>query len=181
MRSIRVKTVATAVAVAAVALLVAGCSGSGKPGASSSPGGAGGRHPGVQTLDSFAACMRGHGVANFYFSPRGSTPSPASSGPGLSYAGYPVAGVNPQTAQYQSAFKACQHIIGPYLPPPGGLEKVLQQLVKAAACMRSHGYPGYADPSLAPGGGQGIFDPGPPTGVDMSSPQYLKAAKTCRI
>jgi hypothetical protein len=180
MRSIRVKAVWLAAAVAAVGLLAAGCSGAAKPGAGSSPGGLT-----VQTMDSFAACMRGHGVAGFYFSARGSTPSSGGNGAVLSFpAGYTVTGVNGQTAQYQSAIKACRHIIEQdlQLPPVAGQEKQLEELVKAAACMRSHGYPGYADPSLAPDplfGGQAIFNPGPPAGVDTSSPQYLKAAKAC--
>lgn len=89
--------------LAGVALLAAACGGSGTPnaGASSGPGAIT-----VQKIDSFAACMRGHGVANFYLSPKTGTPSP-NGPPVLSFLGYQVTGVNPQTSQFQSAMKAC--------------------------------------------------------------------------
>jgi hypothetical protein len=174
MRSIWVKAVWPAVAAAAATLLAAGCSGgSGQPGTASN-----GDPFTVQKMDSFAACMRGHGLPDFYFSPRGSsTPSPGSNGVVLGIGGYQVTGVNPQTAQFQSAMKACRHIIGQHQPPPGVQEKQLRQLVKAVACMHSHGYPDLPDPSLAPGGG--IEQAPAPASVDTSSPQFLKAAKAC--
>jgi hypothetical protein len=165
-----------AAALAAVALLAAGCSGSGSPqaGASSGPGAVT-----VQKIDSFAACMRSHGVANFYLSPRSGTPSPSSSSqPVLSFLGYQVTGVNPQTLQFQSAMKACRHVLGIRPPSQAVQHKQFVQLLKEAACMRSHGYPDWPDPSLGPNG-QGIMDPGPPAGVDINSPQLQAAAKAC--
>lgn len=162
-------------AIAAVALLAAGCSGPGKPAAGSSPG------PfSVQKMDSFAACMRGHGVQNFYFSARNSTPNPNSNGVVLSFGGFQVTGVDPQTAQFQSAMKSCRHILGIHPPSQAVQHKQFDQALKQAACMRSHGYPSWPDPSVGPNG-QGIMMPGPPTGVDTSSPQFQKAAKTCGV
>ena len=164
-----------AVVLAGVVLLAAACSGSGSPqaGASSGPGAIT-----VQKIDSFAACMCSHGVANFYLSPRSGTPSPSSSQPVLSFLGYQVTGVNPQTLQFQSAMKACRHVLG-IRPPSQAVEhKQFVQLLKEAACMRSHGYPDWPDPSLGPNG-QGIMDPGPPPGVDVNSPRVQAAAKAC--
>lgn len=160
--------------LAGVALLAAACGGSGTPnaGASSGPGAIT-----VQKIDSFAACMRSHGVANFYLSPRSGTPSP-NGPPVLSFLGYQVTGVNPQTSQFQSAMKACRHVLGISPPSTAVQHKQFVQLLKSAACMRSHGYPDWPDPSLGPNG-QGIMDPGPPPGVDVNSPRLQAAAKAC--
>ena len=164
-----------AAVLAGVVLLAAACSGSGAPnaGASSGPGGIT-----VQKIDSFAACMRGHGVANFYLSPRSGTRSPSSSQPVLSILGYQVTGVNPQTLQFQSAMKACRHVLGIKPPSTAVQHQQFVQLLKSAACMRSHGYPEWPDPSLGPNG-QGIMDPGPPPGLDVNSPRVQAAAKAC--
>lgn len=164
-----------AAVLAGVALLASACGGNGTPNAAagSGPGGVT-----VQKIDSFAACMRGHGVANFYLSPQSSASSPSSSQPVLSILGYQVTGVNPQTLQFQSAMKACRHVLG-IKPPSMAVEhKQFVQLLKSAACMRSHGYPDWPDPSLGPNG-QGIIDPGPPAGLDVNSPRVQAAAKAC--
>jgi hypothetical protein len=164
-----------AAVLAGVALLAAACSGSGTPnaGASSGPGAIT-----VQKIDSFAACMRSHGVANFYLSPKTGASSPSSSQPVLSFLGYQVTGVNPQTLQFQSAMKACRHVLGISPPSAAVQHKQFVQLLKSAACMRSHGYPDWPDPSTGPNG-QGIMDPGPPAGVDVNSPRVQAAAKAC--
>jgi hypothetical protein len=173
---LRARAVAAAAAVATVALLASGCGG-GSGHASPGDGPAGLT---AQKMDSFAACMRSHGVLNFYPSPRGSNPSPASTGIVLSIVGYQVTGVNPQTAQFQSAMKACKHILGLHPPSQGIEHKQFLQALKQAACMRTHGYPSWQDPAEGPNG-QGLMVPGPPPGVDTSSPQFLKAAKTCGV
>lgn len=160
-----------AAVLAGVALLATGCGG-GKAGASGGPAGFT-----VQKMDSFAACMRGHGVANFYPSPRNSTPNASSNQIVLSFLGYQVTGVNPQTAQFQSAMKSCRHILGIHPPSQAVQHKQFEQALKQAACMRSHGYPDWPDPSMGPNG-QGIMVPGP-ANVDTNSPQFLKAAKAC--
>jgi hypothetical protein len=53
---------------------------------------------------------------------------------------------------------------------------MLRSLIKAAACMRAHGYPGYPDPAVQHG------QPCPcalPSAIDTSSPQFQAAQKTC--
>ena len=158
--------------VAALALLAAGCGG-GSPaaGASSQSGSR------VQKLDAFAACMRGHGVLNFYLSPKSSTPSP-SEGIVLTILGYQVTGVDPRTPPFPAAMAACRHILGIHPQSPAVQHAQFVQALKSAACMRSHGYPDWPDPSTGPDG-QGLMIPGPPPGVDVSSPQLQAAAKAC--
>ncbi|MGC2191787.1 MAG: hypothetical protein WA751_05585 [Candidatus Dormiibacterota bacterium] len=54
---------------------------------------------------------------------------------------------------------------------PGG--SGTSQKLKYAACMRSHGEPNFPDPNS-----QGGFDP--PASVNMNSPQYAAAEKSCQ-
>ncbi len=163
-----------AAALTAVALLTAGCGGgAAQPGASTGHGG----HR-VQRLDAFAACMRGHGVPNFYFSRRGSTPSPASTGTVLPVGQYQVDNVNPQSPQFQSALKTCLRIFGIRQSSLLIQHSQLVQALKSAACMRTHGYPDWPDPQTGP---DGITNPSPPAGVDTSSPQFHKAAAICGV
>jgi hypothetical protein len=173
-RGIAVEAVGPAVTLIAVALLVAGCGGdAARPGASTSHGG-----QGVQRLDAFAACMRGHGVPNFYFSRRGSTPSPASTGAVLPVGQYQVDNVNPQSPQFQSALKTCLRIFGIHRSSLSVQHGQLVQALKSSACMRTHGYPGWPDPLTGP---DGITNPSPPADVDTSSPQFQKAAAICGV
>jgi len=59
----RLRRAAALAAMALTALLATACSGSHPAGSGASPA------PGnVQQLDTFAACMRSHGVLNFYLS-----------------------------------------------------------------------------------------------------------------
>src|ERR1700689_3177696 len=97
----RLHRTAGLVTLAMTALLAAACGGA--PSAAPSPA------PGdVQQLDVFAACMRGHGVLNFYFS---GSPDASNSTTALSIMGHYVTGVNPQTSQFSAAMKACKHLL----------------------------------------------------------------------
>ena len=163
----RVRRALAAAGLAGAALLAAACSGSPLAAPSASPG------PGnVQQLDVFAACMRGHGVLNFYFS---GSRSASDSSTALSIMGHYVTGVNPQTAQFSVAMKACKHLM-----PGGGprpmTQRQINQMVKFAACMRAHGYPGYPDPDVKDGH---LVQPSLPAGIDTSSPQFQAALQTC--
>ncbi len=163
----RLRRAAAATALALTALLAAACSGAHPAGSTASPG------PGnVQQLDVFAACMRGHGVLNFYFS---NAPSAADSSTAISIMGHYVTGVNPQTAQFGTAMKACKHLL-----PGGGPGQMTRQqinnLVKFAACMRAHGFPDYPDPIVQNGrvGEQPL-----PSSIDTSSAQFEAAQQKC--
>jgi hypothetical protein len=118
--------------------------------------------------------MRSHGEQNFYFSSaKNSGASPA--GEELSIMGYLVPGVDPQQPPFPAAMKACKHLL------PGGLggrmtRQLIDQLVKFAACMRAHGYPGYPDPQMQ--NGQPVEQP-LPASIDTSSPQFEAAQQTC--
>ena len=128
----------------------------------------------MQQLDVFAACMRGHGVLNFYFSGSRS-PGTSNSSTVLSIMGHYVTGVNPQTSQFSVAMKACKHLL-----PGGGPHQMtrqqIDQMVKFAACMRAHGYPDYPDPIVANGG---IDEQPLPSSIDTSSAQFQAAQQTC--
>jgi hypothetical protein len=158
------------VAAAATAPLAAACSAGGShPSGPATPG-----PDSVQQMDLFAQCMRSHGEPDFYLTSRQSNSNPSATV--MSIIGYQVAGVDPQTAQFASAMKSCKHL----LPGGGGQpvsQKELNSLVKAATCIRAHGFPGYPDPQRAANGG--VEERPLPSSIDTSSPQFLAAEKTC--
>jgi hypothetical protein len=154
------------VALAGAMLLAIACSGSHPARSAASPGAGS-----VQQLDVFAACMRGHGVLNFYFT--NSRPSDTSTA--LSVMGQYVTGVNPQTTQFGTAMKACKHLL-PGAGPPPVTQKQIDSMVQFAACMRSHGYPDYPDPIVQNGG---VEESPLPSSIDTSSAQFQEAQQTC--
>ncbi len=126
----------------------------------------------------YTQCMRTHGVPNM--------PDPNSEGNFLFKGGGPNGGtlngvsrIDPRSARYVSANKACQHLLpnGGQLTP-AELQQALAQALKYSQCMRTHGLPGFPDPKVSGGelslslGGTGV--PGP------NSPQMQAAMKACR-
>jgi hypothetical protein len=163
----RPRRAAALAALALAALLATACGGAHPAGSGASPA------PGnVQQLDAFAACMRSHGVLNFYLS---NTPHTSNTSSELSIMGHYVPGVNPQTAHFSTAMKACKHLL-----PGGGpgqmTRQQINQMVKFAACMRSHGYPAYPDPVVQNGG---VDEQPLPSSIDTSSAQFQQAEQTC--
>ena len=77
------------------------------------------------------------------------------------------------------AMKACRHLL-PHGTPPSAAElhQAFIQGVKAAQCMRSHGYPTWPDPTDQYGYNT---QPLPPANIDTSSPQFQAAAKACGV
>jgi hypothetical protein len=146
-----------AAAVASITLLVAACGGAGSPAAQKSTN--------YQKALAYARCMRSHGVPDF--------PDPTSQG---TFEGLSHAVPSPQTL---SAMNTCRHL----LPNGGGQltaaqqQQALRQNLKYSACMRSHGYPDFPDPTVPPGGGVSIQLP---PGIDADSPQFQSAHKTCQ-
>jgi hypothetical protein len=162
----RLAAVLVPAALAGTMLLVTACGGAHPAGSGASPA------PGnVQQLDVFAACMRSHGVLNFYFS---NSPRTSDTSNELSIMGHHVTGVNPQTAQFGAAMKACKHLL-PGGGPPALTKKQIDSLVRFAACMRAHGYPDYPDPVIQNGG----VDEQLPSSIDTSSAQFEQAEQTC--
>jgi hypothetical protein len=64
--------------------------------------------------------------------------------------------------------------------PPGGSAAAtsaqLRSAVKAAECMRAHGYPDYPDPTEQNGQ---VVEPPLPASVDTTSQQFQSAAEAC--
>ncbi|MGH2854581.1 MAG: hypothetical protein ACRDLF_10395 [Solirubrobacteraceae bacterium] len=182
--------------LASAALLVAGCGGSSpSPGVahlssststSSDPSGGGGSPspesgaPTQQQMVALAHCMRSHGVPEF--------PEPAEGKlivHNRSHNGH-VTGINPESAQFQAAQKACAKFApnGGKPPSPAEQAKAQEQALKFSQCMRSHGVPSFPDPEFLHGGGAVRIrlggKRGGPSGIDPSSPQFQAAQKACQ-
>jgi hypothetical protein len=159
-----------AATAAAITLLAAACGG-GSPAAapSASPDRA-------QQVDAFAACVRNHGVPGFYISRIKDTSAADYNGPGLYLGdGWVSTPISPSPV-VKSALKACNHILGLHGSNPTATSAQLRSAVKAAACMRAHGYQDYPDPTEQSGQ---VVEPALPTSINTSSPQFQSATAAC--
>jgi hypothetical protein len=165
-----VRAVLLTLGLGALVCVAAGCDGGRSPGvaqvgtttttstssasAASTSGGPPG--PNSATRAAFIACMQKHGV-------------PISSGGSISIPG----GLSSPTVQKAQA--ACQKFFGP--PPLSAAQQIVQnkELLALAACMRSHGYPGFPDPTS-----QGVFDLPATYASVQNSPQFQAAMNTCQ-
>jgi hypothetical protein len=116
----------------------------------------------------YTACMQSHGMPNF--------PEPSADG---TITVTVSSSLNPSSPLFQKAEADCQHLV----PAGKGPSQALQERMKArmlgfAACMRSHGVPGYPDPRFGPGGmvSQGISTS---DGISPDSPAFQAAQKNC--
>ena len=97
-----------------------------------------------------------------------------------------VTGVNPQSAQFQAASKACAKLSpkGGKPPSPAEQAKLQEKALQFSQCMRTHGVPNFPDPEFSSsGGGIGIRiggRQGGPSRIDPSSPQFQAAQKACQ-
>jgi hypothetical protein len=174
--------VLAALSLVAASLLVAGCGGgSATPGVAnigtsasddssssgSSSGGSGGNGGKAENGARFSACMRSHGVRNF--------PDPSSGG-GLTIG--PNSGIDPNSATFKAAEKACEKLLD--IKPPSAAEqaKMQEQALKFSACMRSHGVPTFPDPTFSDGRAQLKIDS--KSGLDPRSPAFQAAQKACQ-
>jgi hypothetical protein len=142
--------------VAGIALLAAACGG-GSPAAGASSM--------YQKSLAFARCMRAHHALGF--------PDPDSQGI------FTVSQMDMNSPQVQSAFAACHSLLPPgAVPIPAGQQQQLvNQGLKSAACMRSHGYPDFPDPEVQ----QGQASVTLPSGIDQDSPQFQSAERLCGL
>ena len=114
-------------------------------------------------LVEFAQCMRAHDVKNF--------PDPVNGG--FSFSGVGPDSVDPSSPAFQAAKAACIHLV------PGEAQRLAvtaQDLAagdKLAACMRSHGFPSFPDPTS-----QNVFDV--PKSINIALPSYQSAFSTCQ-
>jgi hypothetical protein len=153
-----------AVAVAVVAGITTACSSST---ASSHPHAAGRAHSGGGSL-AFSTCMRSHGVHNF--------PDP-SAGPngGSQINVQPGSGIDPNSPAYQAAQRSCQSLL-PAGKTTGSVSPAVRaQVLRYAACIRSHGEPTYPDPTF---NGNAI-NFGNLSGINPNSAQYQSALRAC--
>jgi len=126
----------------------------------------------------YSQCMRSHGVAEFPEPSEGHVVIHSSDHNGH------VSGVNPQSAQFQAASKACAKLApnGGKPPSPAVQAKLQEQALQFSQCMRTHGVPGFPDPEFS-GGGVGIRIGGGKNSaqrIDPSSPQFKAAQKACQ-
>jgi hypothetical protein len=182
--------------LASTVLLAAGCGGSssnpgvahlssststnadasGGDSSSSSEGGP----PSQQQMVAYSQCMRSHGVPEFPEPTEGKLIVHNSSHNGH------VSGINPESAQFQAAQRACAKLApnGGKPPSPAEQAKLQEQALKFSQCMRTHGVPSFPDPEFLHGGGAVRIrlggKKGGPSGIDPSSPQFQAAQKACQ-
>jgi hypothetical protein len=158
-----------AAALAGMAALAAACS-SGAPPASS---GASTSTDLSVAVGTFVHCMHAHGDPGVYLSRSPSTPDPGTTV--RVFHGFAIRDAGLGSARFLTAMKGCQHLLPHGTPPSAaGLHQAFIQGVKAAQCMRAHGYPAWPDPAR-----QYNTQPVPPAGIDTQSPQFQAAARTC--
>jgi hypothetical protein len=191
------RTTLTLAVLASATLLVAGCGrSSSSPGvahlgsstsSSADPGSGGSSSPdsessasAQQKMIAFSQCMRTHGVPEFPEPTEGHLLIHSNDHNGH------VTGVNPQSAQFQAATKACAKLApkGGKPPSPAVQAKLQEKALRFAQCMRTHGVPNFPDPEFSrSGGGVGIRigeKKSGPSRIDPSSPQFQAAQKACQ-
>ncbi len=164
----------TAATAALVAILAAGCGASNGPGVARSRSNttiatSTSRYSSskemTQALD-YTRCMRNHGVPVF--------PEPTTyPGGGVAYqfAARGSRDLDRNSPAFEAAEEACRSLsLGGEQPPAASAQKLAAELTWAA-CMRSHGLPGFPDPNA-----QGAFDS---SRFDDSSPLFQAASKAC--
>jgi hypothetical protein len=174
------------IAVALLALGLAGCGGRNGSGVATAGGGKNNKpsasaQPGDrdEQMRKFAACMRAHGVD--MPDPQSDTGS-GDTGSGVSVirSGDPGKDLGPDSPTFKAAQEACRSLApnGGDMPKPN--EQQLEQMRKFAACMRAHGVD-IPDPD-PDGGGITVQSagPGPHKGPDPNDPTFKAAQEACR-
>jgi len=129
-----------------------------------------------------AKCMRAHGVPKF--------PDPGGSG---AVQITPGSGLDPQSPSFQSAQAACGKQFGGLGggTPGQPSETAKLQMLAIAECFRKHGFASFPDPTTSPpalGSGLATLALGRggvflviPKSIDVRSPAFQQAARTCRF
>ena len=119
-------------------------------------------------LAKFAACMRSHGEPNF--------PDPKAGGQ-ISISS--ASGIDPRSPRFQTAQQACQKLMPKGgTPSPAQQAQMQKQMLAFSSCMRSHGVPGFPDPTFSKGGASLEIHAG--SGLDPGSPQFQAAQSACQ-
>jgi hypothetical protein len=160
----RARSAGLLVALAVLALGVAGCGGSsGGSGSASAASGGGGSDS--DKLVQYAQCMRKNGVPGF--------PDPVNGEFNLQVT--PGGALDPTSPQWKAAQEACKSLQPPGLQSGSAQSNQQQsQALKFAQCMRKNGVPDFPDPQSQ---GGGLIVGG---GVDPNSPQFQSAMAACR-
>jgi hypothetical protein len=118
---------------------------------------------------SYSKCMRAHGDVAF--------PDPILFNNGHAQAVTMGTGSLGNSAGFQSANVACRHLLpqGSQGPSLAEQQRVLNEALRFARCMRLHGVPNFPDPILLGGGAIRIS-----AGIDPHSPAYQAAQRACR-
>jgi hypothetical protein len=128
-----------------------------------------------QKMVAYSQCMRSHGVAEFPEPTEGHLLVHTSVHNGH------VTGVNPESAQFQAAEKACKSLAPPQqAPSPAMQAKMQESALKMSQCMRTHGVPNFPDPTFSDGGVRMKLKAGGANGIDPESPQFRAAQKACQ-
>jgi hypothetical protein len=154
-------------AAAAVAVLAAACGSGGFSLAAPAP-------PGYPQYHAYSQCMRSRG-APFWPGPS-QVPQGVWDNPNT-YKITPRILVQEHGPGWQAALTACQQLAPRELPYTAAHISALRtQLLKLAACMRTHGITHFPSPVTGPYGG-GFPSPGP--GVTPDSAPFRAAQRTC--
>ncbi|MGO9882370.1 MAG: hypothetical protein ACLPV4_05080 [Solirubrobacteraceae bacterium] len=165
-----IKPIGHACLACAGCLVIAACSSSSKPAASSPYGPA-------SSPFALSKCMRANGVSNF------PDPSAGPGGEGFNGIGVGVNGTlvvdgttiaGPAAA---AAEKACKEYLPPGGPPPRMSAAQKARLLAFARCMRANGVPNFPDPSFGSAAPKKIV--GGPNGIDPQAPAFRHAVASC--
>ena len=171
MRCRRPSILACVVAIAALSLIAAGCGG-GAPRVASVTSSTNAATVTAQYGPvAFSRCMRSHGELNF--------PDPSSSGvfDGSKLKQLGASGQLRSVTQLRAAQSECNHLL------PNGVPLAAQTItpaeqadyLRAAACLRSHGFPGFPDPAFH----HNAVSVNIPSSISQYSAQFESAARTC--
>ena len=116
----------------------------------------------------YSACMRSHGVSNF--------PDPNSQG-AIQIQGGPGSALDPNSAAFQNADKACQS----KQPKPTAAQQAQaqQHALAVSRCMRAHGIKDFPDPSFSGGKVSMQIQGGPGSDLNPDDPLFQAAQKAC--
>jgi hypothetical protein len=152
--------IALAVVAAAFALVAAGCGGGG-----GAPGGAGVAVHGTAGALAFARCMRAHGIRKW--------PDPEINGV-FDKSKIGRLGLDMSRVQaIQTRFCNYDFQAGDQTPNITPAEQV--DYLRASACMRTHGYPTFPDPTFPNDHVRVDFPPN----IDREAPRFRSAATIC--
>jgi hypothetical protein len=168
-----------AVGAAGIAAIAAGCGGSNPSSVASLPSttgttstSQGGAKSAPRNNAAFVTCLRSHGLQASLGSAGGTGGSRI-----VTFFGVAITGADPASPQFQAALNACRKYLpggGPPALTPAQQAEARWAYTRFAACMRSHGVPGFPDPN-----GAGFFPPGSLQKIGPGSPTVTKAFRTC--